>query len=508
MDPLKMLREFALEGKEIREENGFIIFEDQAFEKHVKTNFKVYGKASEYYDLQSIYFFYQHANLIHTAYVKEAASNHIQPITRPDRKDLTQYLTKREAKPPASIDVTVPAPVPKAVGRSVPAAAAAPAMARGGAPPSGAAGAPDSEDPAAKERLERILDPSRTATAPTENIRGLSTELTADKVKELKMKALTRRRGQIQNIAEEEVAPTAAEEAEFKGRERVWRTRTTILEASNKNFAKSIFPILQAVKAREEGRAKAEAPASKADAPAVGQKRKEEGYNRYAQDKYRKEETAGFQIDTVGSFHGMTLKSVTEGAAKSLRPVPAPSAPSSTSSAMAGGGGGPKKRVSRTPIIVIPATTNSLITMYNAKDILQELRFVATEEKRAKGVSRANEVLVARQKAGVSVPYRVVDNPLKLGPEEWERVVAVFVQGPAWQFKGWPHNANPVEIFANICAFHLKFEDATLEPNVSRWAVHVLSISRTKRHLDRANLLRLWQILDNFIAKHKSHLRS
>ena len=28
------------------------------------------------------------------------------------------------------------------------------------------------------------------------------------------------------------------------------------------------------------------------------------------------------------------------------------------------------------------------------------------------------------------------------------RVVAVFVQGPAWQFKGWPWEGNPVEIFA------------------------------------------------------------
>ena len=28
-----------------------------------------------------------------------------------------------------------------------------------------------------------------------------------------------------------------------------------------------------------------------------------------------------------------------------------------------------------------------------------------------------------------------------------ERVVAVFAQGPAWQFKGWPWGGNPVEIF-------------------------------------------------------------
>ena len=27
-------------------------------------------------------------------------------------------------------------------------------------------------------------------------------------------------------------------------------------------------------------------------------------------------------------------------------------------------------------------------------------------------------------------------------------MVAVFVQGPAWQFKGWPWDGNPTEIFS------------------------------------------------------------
>lgn len=49
----------------------------------------------------------------------------------------------------------------------------------------------------------------------------------------------------------------------------------------------------------------------------------------------------------------------------------------------------------------------------------------------------------------LKVPYRVVDNPGRLSAAEWDRVVAVFVQGPAWQFKGWPWDGNPVQIFAN-----------------------------------------------------------
>ena len=41
---------------------------------------------------------------------------------------------------------------------------------------------------------------------------------------------------------------------------------------------------------------------------------------------------------------------------------------------------------------------------------------------------RENEVLLQIQKNGATVPYRVIDNPLKLKDDEWDRVVAVFVQ--------------------------------------------------------------------------------
>lgn len=75
-------------------------------------------------------------------------------------------------------------------------------------------------------------------------------------------------------------------------------------------------------------------------------------------------------------------------------------------------------------------------------------RFITTEEKKNGGAKRENEILIQRRKeASVTVPYRVVDNPQKLTNAEWERVVAVFVMGPSWQFKGWPWDGNPVEIF-------------------------------------------------------------
>lgn len=86
--------------------------------------------------------------------------------------------------------------------------------------------------------------------------------------------------------------------------------------------------------------------------------------------------------------------------------------------------------------------------MFNAKEVLQDLRYVSTEEKKTQGGKRDNEILIHRMRNGVSVPYRVIDNPQKLSPVDWERVVAVFVMGPAWQFKGWPWDGNPVDIFS------------------------------------------------------------
>ncbi|KAI4809063.1 hypothetical protein KUCAC02_017978 [Chaenocephalus aceratus] len=87
-----------------------------------------------------------------------------------------------------------------------------------------------------------------------------------------------------------------------------------------------------------------------------------------------------------------------------------------------------QKKGSRTPIVIIPAATTSLITMLNAKELLQDLKFVTPEEKKKQGIHRDNEVLLQRRKdqiqpggatVSVTVPYRIIDQPLKLAPQDW-----------------------------------------------------------------------------------------
>jgi len=56
-------------------------------------------------------------------------------------------------------------------------------------------------------------------------------------------------------------------------------------------------------------------------------------------------------------------------------------------------------------------------------------RYVSVEDKRTQGAKRDNEVLLQRMKPGgsLTVPYRVIDNPLKLAPEDWYGLTCCYL---------------------------------------------------------------------------------
>ncbi|XP_014487904.1 PREDICTED: parafibromin, partial [Dinoponera quadriceps] len=430
------------------------------------------GTPKEYYTLECLLFLLKHVQLTHPVYVRQAAAENIPVVRRPDRKDLLAYLNGETATS-AAIDKSAPLEIPTQVKRA----------AEDGLE-SGSSKKPRFEEThvqKVKEQLAARLDAPKEASVTVDNIKSLSEAMSVEKIAAIKAKRLAKKRTTIKEnddigmgsdlrvILDMDVDDTK----DIVSRERQWRTRATILQSSGKIFAKNIFAILQSIKAREEGRQKGGGPAVPTPMvtprstpmrplpqPAV--------YNRYDQERFirQKEETEGFKIDTMGTYHGMTLKSVTEGTnPASVRKPAASNNPSSgTGNAQNSSSGGllptsaakltaqqaaQNKRPSRTPIIIIPSANTSLITMYNAKDILQDLKYVSNEDKRGQGCKRENEVLLQRRKeGGLTVPYRVVDNPQKLTNADWERVVAVFVMGPAWQFKGWPFDGNPVEIFS------------------------------------------------------------
>ncbi|KAF0306116.1 Parafibromin [Amphibalanus amphitrite] len=519
-DPLGLLRQYNINKKEIIERDNNIVFGEFSFPKTVNTNYLVWGsgkdgQTKEYYTMECLLFLLKNVHVTHPVYVRQAAAENIPVVRRPDRKDLLAYLNG-DTSSSTSIDKSAPLEIPTQVKRTAE-----------------DIGETSAKKPridvdllkAKKQQLAARLDASKETSVRLDTLKSLSETMSVEKIAEIKAKRMANKRTRIKDNDDIGVGGELKGMLEFDidmtkviiERERQWRTRTTILQSTGKNFAKNIFGLLQSLKAREEGRHKPSGPPAPAPTavgaglpprPAPAGRPNPAPYSRYDQERFQgKEETEGFKIDTMGTYHGMTLKSVTEGS----QPRKAPPQPAQIGSQAQRATASPQssnKRVSRTPIIIIPAAPSSIISMYNVKELLQDLKYVSSEEKRKQGFKRENDLLIQRQKAaGQTVPYRVIDHPAKLTNADWDRVVAVFVMGPAWQFKGWPWDGNPVEIFTKVQAFHLKWDEMKLDNNVARWAVTVLNLSKTKRHLDRATLMTIWEKLDKFMIRNKSHLR-
>ncbi len=111
------------------------------------------------------------------------------------------------------------------------------------------------------------------------------------------------------------------------------------------------------------------------------------------------------------------------------------------------------------PIIIVPAAPTALITMFNVRDFLQNSAFIPTSEiKKKTSSSKESSIVVERSDSrDLQRSYQIIDNPSRLSLEDWNRVAAVFVQGPAWQFKGWKWE-NPVDVFQNGICIHFSVE--------------------------------------------------
>ena len=103
------------------------------------------------------------------------------------------------------------------------------------------------------------------------------------------------------------------------------------------------------------------------------------------------------------------------------------------------------------PIILVPSAFQTLITIYNVKEFLEDGIFIPTDVKAKQMKGPKPECVTVQKKFStdrnrVMTAYEVRDKPSALKGDDWDRVVAVFVLGKEWQFKDWPFKDH-VEIF-------------------------------------------------------------
>ncbi|CAJ0596264.1 unnamed protein product [Cylicocyclus nassatus] len=430
--------------KEIIHNNEkYYAFGDRAYHKDTETNLLVYGKQNDYYTIDALLFLWEHRAKTHPSYVRDATAANVKVVSRPDRREILDYLSGNRTEIPTNHNPSH-APAPGiAISRLVPETI---------------------EEPEAKKlklehnargpRVDQLLNKDRVD--PSE-VRALNESLTADKIAALKQKRLTHQKTKIAAVDPEMISGGAPTEPlvtrysmDVRKVERVYKTRKTVMNATKKTYT-FLFDVLKLIKTREEAaKLKERGLDSSKATPAkfVGM------YNRYDQERFGK--LNEFQTMGTSSFVGTNLSSIssfqenqtTEIAEvqkqEEKRATLTPVVPQYVNSPDE-----PKKRVSRTPIIIIPSAMTSLLTIFNAADIIQDMNFVTTEEKRKeKGMTRKSQI------------YIQLDNPSKFTDAEWDRVVAVFITGQLWQFKPFKRwHSNPVEIFAKIPAFHVHYDD-------------------------------------------------
>ncbi|BGP58458.1 hypothetical protein JCM8202_005435 [Rhodotorula sphaerocarpa] len=189
----------------------------------------------------------------------------------------------------------------------------------------------------------------------------------------------------------------------------------------------------------------------------------------------------------------------------------------------------PQKKKQLNPIIMISPSSTALITMHNVKQLLEESRFVPSEDARrdAAGASTAyvaeDVIQINHARATGSVGgagnetrnarYFVVDSVEALSKfggagkldEAWDRVVCVMTTGQEWQFKPYKWK-EPKELFHHVKGVYPQWTSDPPNAKIRSWNVNELRIDRSKRHIDKSTVADFWRQLEGWIQSNKPWL--
>ncbi|KAJ3398208.1 accessory factor associated with RNA polymerase II [Chytriomyces hyalinus] len=188
----------------------------------------------------------------------------------------------------------------------------------------------------------------------------------------------------------------------------------------------------------------------------------------------------------------------------------APSKPSSSSSQkpVSSKPGQKPSASARIPIIIVPPSVTSVITLFNAKPFLCEAKFQSTEECSKSGAEKPTMLVLERKGAPQGYPkqYHVFDSVDRLKPEDWDRIVAVFATGQEWQFKNWKLGP-PVNIFSRVKGFCLKYVEDPINDKIKTWNVNLLNVknnSSVETPFGAQTVNDFWLGVEAFIKENKS----
>jgi len=420
-DPLSLLREQFRNNKNVvAHDDTHITIGDLKFPRNTPTPYKRDRGRGESYPLEALYYLLikpQLAGAAKTrAYNDECKMHNFAKVLMADQKDVIAYLTFKQETSQYLVSAE------ELTTLAVPQTQDVPVSAKGA-------------DKAAGEKRKRdepVLDMT------DENMIKSKAEL-AERLNGMAMKPLQgpeeKKKARIP-INTDDVTITTAPyiladapvTRALLGVERSHLTRTTVLDtASDKDF-KKLHDILHSALRKDKGKAKGEV-ANNRPSNAQPAAARRDRYNVSGVEAFK---AAGMDADLMqAEQQGSSLLSSTQ-----------------NQPAAGKGSEGNANKVSKLgsmanlePIIIVPQAASASITKWNVKDLLEKGQYRTREDQKKAAYKPEERVSVMHQEEGPSgthtYHYKVVDSADNMKKDDWQRVVAVFIQGPEWQFKQW-----------------------------------------------------------------------
>ncbi|CAI5758909.1 unnamed protein product [Candida verbasci] len=166
-----------------------------------------------------------------------------------------------------------------------------------------------------------------------------------------------------------------------------------------------------------------------------------------------------------------------------------PSTTSYSSSRSNGFSNGTKKK---SPIIMVSPATTALLSLSNIKQFLEEGKFIEPQQL---SKPNGNLVMVSHESDKI-IPsgqrIMIVDNvDMFTKPEYWDRVIAIFTTGQAWQFSKYKYQ-KPETLFQKYPGYYLGYSSESTPKQIKEWNVNEIKVDRDKRFKDKLVVRDFW----------------
>ena len=171
----------------------------------------------------------------------------------------------------------------------------------------------------------------------------------------------------------------------------------------------------------------------------------------------------------------------------------------------------PKGKPSRRqdPIILLSPSASSLLRMSNVKSFLEQGSYIPPD---SSSLAASTSILYMSRLLPSIDPIRpfrfiLVDSPEQFKPDYWNRLVAVFTTGQAWQFKGYKWQS-PQDLFGHVLGVYLGWRGESIPDTVKGWGRGVAALQVEKyrgegvgRWRDREVVEGLWSRIEESMRR-------